>query len=606
METVVEVPSFDELTLNKKLVDAIKEVGYTQPTAIQHEVIPYIVAGNDVVAKAQTGSGKTAAFCLPALHLLAESNENTILVLTPTRELAMQICDEMRKFSKHMGISPTAIYGGEPLSNQLKRLKQDRRILIATPGRLLDLYRSNHLTDFSPLLVVLDEADEMLNMGFMEDVQAIFEFLPEERQTLMFSATISSEIKKLSKNFLNQPIYFDQSSSEQPHADIEQICYLVPEKEKAAALVQIFQFYSPEKSIVFCNTKRQVDELATKLGEHGFSTLSLHGDMSQKERQFSIGCFRKAPRKILVATDVAGRGINVTDVSYVFNYDLPYSPACYTHRIGRTGRMGNKGTAITLITQKQKFVVKKFLPNKGNSPTFINLPSAEEIQGKQKTLLVESLENEIAHEEAAKTLSLLQEKLSMEEIALRLISRYWCKEQMVSSENLVVSPTGDSEKRGDFERGDRGDRGGKFKPRSGGGRFEKRDRPPYGKGRSDFAPRGEGRGDFAPRGDRPFYPKERESFGPPRERGEFSSAPRGDRPFYPKERESFGPPRERGGFSSAPRGDRPFYPKTKESFGPPRERGDRDRAPSGKGKSFGPKPFSDFSAPFRKRKRDDE
>ena len=207
METVVEVASFDELTLNKKLVEAIKEVGYTQPTAIQNEVIPYIVAGNDVVAKAQTGSGKTAAFCLPALHLLAESPENTILVLTPTRELAMQICEEMRKFSKHMGISPTAIYGGEPLSNQLKRLKQDRRVLVATPGRLLDLYRSNHLTDFSPLLVVLDEADEMLNMGFMEDVQAIFAFLPEERQTLMFSATISSEIKKLSKSFLNQPIY---------------------------------------------------------------------------------------------------------------------------------------------------------------------------------------------------------------------------------------------------------------------------------------------------------------------------------------------------------------------------------------------------------------
>lgn len=443
--------TFHSFGLPQEILRVIEEVGFVSPTAIQETVIPHIMLGKDVIAKAQTGSGKTAAFCLPALHLMKQLEDQKILVLVPTRELALQVCKEMSLFSKYLKIDPVAVYGGEPIPQQLKRLKNDQRIIVGTPGRLLDLLRSKRLRDFLPSIVVLDEADEMLNMGFLEDIQSIFSFLPTERQTLLFSATISSEIRKISTQFLKNPVSCDQSSQKIAHADIHQFCYLVPDRERKFALFQVLQFHNPVKSIVFCNTKRQVDELSLELAHQGFSTLCLHGDMTQKDREHSIEQFRRAKTKILVATDVAGRGINVTDVTHVFNYELPSSPDAYTHRIGRTGRIGRKGSAITFLSPKQVQGFKRYLP-KDSDVQVRNLPSFDEMKLEQQKRFKDTLGQESLHKEAKTILVELQKEHSLEEISLRLISRYWRKEVGVASEKWIASPSA-FEKQPAFKRG---------------------------------------------------------------------------------------------------------------------------------------------------------
>jgi len=420
--------TFESFSLNQDLLKAIQEVGYLNPTPVQSSVIPIILDGKDVTAKAQTGSGKTAAFGLPSLNLISKSPDAQILILTPTRELALQVCDEMKKFSKYLNITPNAIYGGESMGKQLKLLKKDNRIIVGTPGRLLDLFRSKHLKDFSPSVVVLDEGDEMLNMGFFEDIQAIFSFLPKERQTLLFSATLSSKIQKISKKFLKNPITIDLSTEEKEHKDIHQIYYLIPNRKRKQALIQALQFHLPKKAVIFCNTKKEVEELSSDLLTLGFPILSLQGDMSQKERQNSINKFRTSSDKILVATDVAARGIDVSDISYVFNYDLPYSSDSFTHRIGRTGRMGNKGTAVTLVSVNQKYLVKKILLKKISEINFTNLPTKEELKSVLDKRFADQLKLEPIHEDSEKLLVSLKKELSLEEIAKLLISKHLQKQ----------------------------------------------------------------------------------------------------------------------------------------------------------------------------------
>lgn len=430
--------NFEKFSFNNNLKKAISDIGYEKPTPIQSEVIPQILEGFDVIAKAQTGSGKTAAFSLPALELLSKNPNKTILVITPTRELAMQVCHEMKLFSQHMKLSPAVIYGGEPIHKQIKRLKEDSRVIVGTPGRLLDLFQSGKLKNFHPQLVVLDEADEMLNMGFLEDIQEIFEFLPSEKQILLFSATLPPQIKTIAKNFLNDPVLIDQSQKDLSHEDIEQIYYLVAHKEKPQALTQILQYETPQKAIVFCNTKKQVDELFTSLTNAGLSALCLHGDMSQADRKKSIDRFRLGKEGLLIATDVAGRGINVTDVSHVFNFELPNSSESYTHRIGRTGRMGKKGVAITLVSPKQVQVLKRFLKTKASNIKFKELPSFEQIKYKHQKKFTETINKESIHNDAKDILQDLKESYDLEAISLKLISRYYRKELTISPEKLTT------------------------------------------------------------------------------------------------------------------------------------------------------------------------
>lgn len=434
-ETQIMSNSFSQFAFNEVLLKAIEKTGYATPTSIQNDVIPSILAGKDVIAKSQTGTGKTAAFCLPALQLLIDNPDKTILILAPTRELALQVCNEMQLFSTYFGITPTAIYGGEAMSRQLHRLKEDSRIIVGTPGRLLDLYRSKYLKNFHPQLVVLDEADEMLNMGFLEDIQSIFSFVPEVRQTLLFSATISPQIKKISRQFLQDPLMFEQAGTRHNH-DIDQLCYLVSDRQRKLALLHLIKFHSPTKSIVFCNTKRQVEELSSELSNLGLSVLCLHGDMTQRDRLHSIDTFRKSPSKILIATDVAGRGIHVNDISHVFNYEIPNSMDGYTHRIGRTGRMGNKGIAITLVAPKEMNSFRRLLDPKSKQVQFSPLPSFEEIKLQQNKKYTESIKQRDIHVEAKQILSLIQEECSLEEIALKLISEHLEKEAALSVEKL--------------------------------------------------------------------------------------------------------------------------------------------------------------------------
>lgn len=431
--------SFKDLNLSKHLQKTIEEAGYKSPTPIQSEVIPHILDGVDVIAKAQTGSGKTAAFSLPAIDLLERHPEKTILVITPTRELALQVCTEMKKYSKHLNISPCPIYGGESIRNQIQRIKQDSRIIVGTPGRLLDLFRSNYLVTFCPQTIVLDEADEMLNMGFLEDIQEIFSFLLEERQTLLFSATLPKEIKRIAEKFLKNPVTCDHSVSNTPHEDIEQIHYLIPDRTREVSLLQLIQYHCPKKAIVFCNTKKQVEELSESLRSAKLPVLTLHGDMTQQDRQRSIASFRNSAKKILIATDVAGRGINVTDVTHVYNLELPYSAECYTHRIGRTGRMGSKGVAVTLITQKQKPLLKKFLKTKVSNIQLTKLPTPDEVKERMQHNFFKNLKDEFVHQDAEPILEMLKEDQPLEEITLKLISLTW-KDQAKPLSKFVSSP----------------------------------------------------------------------------------------------------------------------------------------------------------------------
>jgi ATP-dependent RNA helicase DeaD len=473
-----ETKSFRQFNFCPEIERSIEDSGYTQPTDIQEAVIPHIIEGRDVIAKAQTGSGKTAAFCLPALHLMTKNPDMMMLIITPTRELALQVCDEMKRFSKHLKIAPCPIYGGEAVSNQIARLKRDNRIIVGTPGRLLDMFESGNLKKFTPSLVILDEADEMLNMGFIEDIESILGFVNEKRQTLLFSATLSAEIKKISKRFLVDPIFTDKSATESNHEDIHQVYYMVPEKQRREALVQLIHFHNPKKSIVFCNTKKQVAELAEDLMSNGIPVLTLHGDMSQRDRQNSIDIFRKSESKTLIATDVAGRGINVTDVTHVFNYDLPFSVECYTHRIGRTGRMGNKGTAITLIAPKQKYILQNFAKAKLASIKLSELPTESDMKYRQQKRFADSINEEAIHTDANNLLADLQKEFDLKDITLKLISRY-LKKEGASKARVVASPKEDQETRfggGDRKRSfGRDNRNGPRKEGKGGGGG----RPPF-------------------------------------------------------------------------------------------------------------------------------
>jgi len=447
MKTFDKIKTFESLPLNPELLKAIQEVGYLNPTPIQSSAIPSILEGKDIAAKAQTGSGKTAAFGLPSLNLISKSPDAQILILTPTRELALQVCEEMKKFSKYLNVAPVAIYGGEPMGKQLKQLKKDNRIIVGTPGRLLDLFRSNHLNDFSPSIVVLDEGDEMLNMGFFEDIQSIFSFLPQKRQTLLFSATLSSRIQKISKKFLKDPLVIDLSTKEKEHKDIHQIYYLIPNRKRKHALIHTLQYHLPQKAVIFCNTKKEVEELSSDLITLGFPIVSLQGDMSQKERQNSIDKFRTSSDKILVATDVAARGIDVSDVSYVFNYDLPYSSDSFTHRVGRTGRMGNKGTAITLIALNQKYLVKKILLKRDSEINFTSLPTKSELRSVLEKRFADQLKQEPIHEDTEKLLLALKKEHSLEDIAKCLISKHLQKQSYFEFDESMLDSSSNKRKR---------------------------------------------------------------------------------------------------------------------------------------------------------------
>lgn len=357
---------FRNLDISAPILKAIDKMGFNKTTGIQQEAIPQILAGKDVVGISHTGTGKTLAFAIPAIQMIdrEQSNRSQVLILCPTRELAMQTFNEFKKLYAYDNyVKAAAIYGGENMVKQIGELKKGANIIIGTPGRVQDHINRRTLKLDNIKMFVLDEADEMLNMGFKEDIELILSSVPQKKQTLLFSATMPHAIKDIISNYLTSPVYINIENKTQVLNLIEQLYYDIEKGRKKDALILLINYYMPLRAIVFCNTKLMVDELAEFLTQNNISAIGLHGDMSQNARNLSMQGFKSSKNRILIATDVAARGIDIYDVDIVFNFDLPQSSEYYLHRIGRTGRAGKAGLAITLISsaaqQKALWEIKR-------------------------------------------------------------------------------------------------------------------------------------------------------------------------------------------------------------------------------------------------------
>jgi ATP-dependent RNA helicase DeaD len=385
-------PNFNEFNLQPQLAQTIDDIGYAAPTPIQSAVIPAMLAGHDVIGQSQTGSGKTAAFALPILHNLQTAQRHVqSLVVTPTRELAIQVADAMHTYGRQTGVHVLAVYGGQPYDRQIRHLKKGVQIVVGTPGRLLDLIRKNVLKLNRVATVVLDEADEMLSMGFIADIEAILDQTASSRQTALFSATLPQRIQRLAQKYMSTPQSFKIKCKQLTVETVEQRYYLVNESDKLAALTRLFEIEPIESALIFARTRIGTTELANELALRGFPAEALNGDMSQDARVLVLNRFRDNKLKVLVATDVAARGLDIDDISHVFNYDLPQDPEIYVHRIGRTGRAGKTGTAITLLTPKERWGLNRIERFTRQKITPTMLPSTEDIKLRREAQLLEKV-----------------------------------------------------------------------------------------------------------------------------------------------------------------------------------------------------------------------
>ncbi len=378
--------TFEELGVSEEIRRAIEELGFEQPMPVQEAVIPYLLGnGNDVIALAQTGTGKTAAYGIPVLQKIDPTQKETqALILSPTRELCLQIADDLSDFSKYIdGLHVAAVYGGASIEMQSRQLRKGAQIIVATPGRLIDLMKRGVAKLDTVNNVVLDEADEMLNMGFSESINAIFEGVPSDRNTLLFSATMSREIEKIAKSYLHDYKEIVVGSRNEGAEKVNHIYYMVHAKDKYLALKRIVDYYPSIFAIIFCRTKVETQEIADKLIRDGYNAEALHGDLSQQQRDLTMQKFRQHNVQFLVATDVAARGLDVDDLTHVINYGLPDDIESYTHRSGRTGRAGKKGTSISIIHTRERYKVKAI--EKIIQKEFVDgtLPAAKDICSKQ-------------------------------------------------------------------------------------------------------------------------------------------------------------------------------------------------------------------------------
>lgn len=378
--------TFAEFGLEPKVLQAITELGFEEATPIQEQAIPLAMAGSDLIGQAQTGTGKTAAFGIPLISKIVREEEKIVaLIMTPTRELAIQVAEEIGKLTRFKGLRSLAIYGGQDIGRQIRGLKKKPQIIIGTPGRLLDHINRKTIRLDDVQTIVLDEADEMLDMGFMEDIQTILKLVPEERQTMLFSATMPPNIQRLAQQFLKNPQHVSVIPKQISAPLIDQAYIEVPERQKFEALSRLIDMESPDLAIVFGRTKRRVDELAEGLQKRGYSADGLHGDLSQNQRDAVMRKFRDGSIDVLVATDVAARGLDVSGVTHVINFDLPQDPESYVHRIGRTGRAGKEGTAWSFVTPREMDHLHLIERVTRHRITRKPLPTmAEAIEGKQR------------------------------------------------------------------------------------------------------------------------------------------------------------------------------------------------------------------------------
>lgn len=438
--------TFELFDLNKKIMEALYEAEFTTPSPIQVDVIPKILSGCDLVGQAQTGTGKTLAFGLPALHLIAQRPDSHVLILTPTRELAKQVSDEIFRFGKYLDIRTAIICGGKSSKFQIEALKRGVQVIVATPGRLLDLLQSQSLPNFHPSIVILDEADEMLDMGFLDDIKQIFQFLPTQRQTLLFSATMPKPIQQLAKEILNHPLFISVTPKETTNQDIEQFYCMVREEERDQAIIRLIDAEDPLKAVIFCRTKKDVDRLTHILGAAGYQVRGLHGDMEQNQREEVIRNFRSHTR-ILVATDVAARGLNVSEISHVFNYHLPFDPPSYVHRIGRTGRAGKKGIACSLVTSREWREFQRYEKILTTRIVKKSIPTLSEVKQIKLRQLANMILDQTSNENAAHLLHMMKE-VDLHTVATKLLSYLLSQQVIEGPEQIGVGVQQHSEDRG--------------------------------------------------------------------------------------------------------------------------------------------------------------
>ena len=383
---------FSDLTLRPELMQAIAALDYVEPTPIQAAVIPVMLTGADVIGQAQTGTGKTAAFALPILNNLQPAERYVqALVVCPTRELALQVANAFYDYGKVQNVRVLAVYGGQPYGPQISRLNRGVDVVVGTPGRLLDLLERNSLNISHVKTVVLDEADEMLSMGFIEDIESILSTTPPERQTALFSATLPAPIRRLADRYMHKPQSILIQKEQVTVAAIEQRYYLVNQSDKLGALTMLFEIEPPTSALIFVRTRAGTADLSNELSRRGFPAESLNGDLSQEARERTLNRFRQNQIKVLVATDVAARGLDIDDISHVFNYDLPDDPEIYIHRIGRTGRAGKTGIAISLVTPREKRDLRQIESLIRQPLTKTALPTVEDIKNKRENELLENV-----------------------------------------------------------------------------------------------------------------------------------------------------------------------------------------------------------------------
>ncbi|MDP4748252.1 MAG: DEAD/DEAH box helicase [Algoriphagus sp.] len=520
---------FSDLGISEEILRAVEEMGYTQPSPIQLQAIPFVLQGRDVIGQAQTGTGKTAAFAIPIIDLVdPDFIKPQAIILCPTRELAVQVEGEIQKLAKyHKKISSVAIYGGESIDKQIRVLKKGVQIVVGTPGRVQDHINRGTLKLQDAGIIVLDEADEMLDMGFRDDIEAIIQEMPAERQTVFFSATMAKPILDLTRKYQKDPEIIKVAKNELTVSKIDQVFYEVKQSLKMELMVRLMNLNNYALSVVFCNTKRMTDEVTESLGARGILAEALHGDLSQAQRDKVMGKFRKGLCTVLVATDVAARGIDVDNVEAVFNFDIPLDEEYYVHRIGRTGRAGKSGTAITFITGRREMMKLRDLERYTKaSINKMTPPSVAELVELKKTQLIKDVYRVLSKEEDTQLFEatieqMLSEGLTQEQISLGLLKMVMgdtVKEMKDQDFGIEAPAYGDRRREGGRESrfGDRreGGRGERYGDRREGGRSGERfdrgsrfgDRKEggsrFGDSGSRFGDRKEGGRDFAPRTER--------------------------------------------------------------------------------------------------------
>ena len=421
--------TFEELGVSPEIRKAIEEMGYENPMPVQEEVIPYLLGeNNDVVALAQTGTGKTAAFGLPLLQQIDVKNRvPQSLILCPTRELCLQIAGDLNDYSKYIdGLKVLPVYGGSSIDSQIRSLKRGVHIIVATPGRLLDLMERKTVSLSTVHNIVMDEADEMLNMGFTDSINAILADVPKERNTLLFSATMSPEIARISKNYLQNAKEITIGRKNESTSNVKHVAYTVQAKDKYAALKRIVDYYPQIYGIIFCRTRKETQEIADKLMQEGYNADSLHGELSQAQRDAVMQKFRIRNLQLLVATDVAARGLDVDDLTHVINYGLPDDTESYTHRSGRTGRAGKTGTSIALINLREKGKLREIERIIGKKFIAGEMPTGKQICEKQLIKVIDELEKvKVNEEEITDFMPEIYRKLewlSKEDLIKRMVS----------------------------------------------------------------------------------------------------------------------------------------------------------------------------------------